>query len=75
MAFDLHWNIPKSSNWVEFIPHESLSLLLIFISCKKSRSVAPENNVKIDVISGNNQSDTAGRVLNNAIIKRNQKPA
>ena len=45
----------------------SLAIILILISCKKNSSDPAEKNVKIDIIAGNNQSDTAGRVLNNAI--------
>jgi len=45
----------------------SLGVILIFVSCKKGSSDGPERNIKITVISGNNQSDTAGRVLNNAL--------
>ena len=45
----------------------SLGAILIVISCKKSGSDAPERNVKIELLSGDNQRDTAGRVLNNAL--------
>ncbi len=45
----------------------SLHVLLIFTACKKSGGGAPERTVTIKVLSGNDQSDTAGRVLPNAL--------
>jgi hypothetical protein len=52
---------------MKLIPIAFALFLLLLVSCEKNKNDKPTQNVKVEVIKGNNQSDTAGHVLADSI--------
>ena len=53
------------------------ALSIFFISCKKNPAENIDSKVKIELVAGNNQSDTIGRVLKDTLqfrVTRNGIP-